>query len=177
MCLVNGDSNPQLTSLGIVDTHHICEEGWNLGHWKTHLGNVPAINWERCNSRHHLPLQDHSDPERSYKIPRVRCFCPQFPSVEREEKRFVVKEKVIVGVCRGARLCWLEWDGTEENRSVPRGAELPTPGAHLEQHCEMKNTAVSSLWQPSLWKAASGGWWSVLCNHIHLLERRFHRSC
>lgn len=104
-----------------------------------------------------MPLQDHPDPERSYKIPRVSCFSPQFPSVEGEEKRFVVKEKVIAGVCRAARLCWLEWNCTGENRSVPRGGELPTPGAHLEQPCEMKSTADSSLWQPSLWKAASEG--------------------
>lgn len=36
----------------------------------------------------------------------------EFTSVGRDKKRFVIKEKVIVGVDRGAKLCWLEWDCT-----------------------------------------------------------------
>lgn len=109
MCLLSGVSNPQLTSVDITDTHHTPEEGWNPGHWKTHLRNVPDINWERCNSRHHLPLQDHPDPERSYKIPRGQLVLPWSPQnfPVWEEKRFVVKDNVTVGVCGGARLCWL----------------------------------------------------------------------
>lgn len=130
-CLRYGVSNLQLTSLDITDTHHTPEEGWNLGHWKTQLA-APAINWERCNSRHHLLLHDHPDPARSYKIARGHLFLPwspqSFPMWGEKEKRFVVKENVIGGVCRGARLRWLEWDCPEENRSVPRSGEQPTCG-------------------------------------------------
>lgn len=42
----------------------------------------------------------------------------EFPNAWTEDKHFVVKENVIVGACGGTRLCWLEWDCPEDNRSV-----------------------------------------------------------
>lgn len=63
MCLLDGVSNLQLTSLDIMDPHHTPEEGWSLGHQETKVA-APAINQERWSSRHHHtfiqpPLQDH----------------------------------------------------------------------------------------------------------------------